>query len=130
MPKGNSGKVTFKWRTKQYKKELRQAMLMRVIKAGLLLRNEHRKNLNTPYPPASRPGEYPRRRTGRLRDGVLFEVGRGKAADGKYTTAVRAVVRETTYYWVYLYGSGRLRLHETLMENSERIKRVMTSGKL
>lgn len=42
----------------------------RLTQAGLYLRNTYRTLVNIPYPPASKPGEYPHRRTGRLRDGT------------------------------------------------------------
>lgn len=129
MPKGNSGRVRFTWRVSQYKQATKQSLMIRATKAGLLLRNEHRKNLNTPYPPASTPGEHPRRRSGRLRDGVLFrQTVQGKG--GKFPGSIRVEVLETTYYWVWLYASGRLRLQETLSQHKNRISRVMTTGKL
>lgn len=43
----------------------------RMGRAMHTLRNILRENLNTPYPPASRPGQFPHRRTGGLRRSVF-----------------------------------------------------------
>lgn len=120
-----NGKVQFKWNLKEYKQSARSQLMLRATKAGLALRNQHRKNLNVPYPPASKPGEHPRRRTGRLRDGVLF---RQKVREDKRNVTI--MVEETTYYWVYLYASGRLTLWDTMLGMKTKLHKIMTTGKL
>ena len=41
---------------------------------GRLIKRKYRAALNKKYPPASRPGEYPRKRTGQGRDNVDYSV--------------------------------------------------------
>lgn len=119
-----NGQVKWKWNVREFRSETERELKNRCTMAGLALRNKHRKNLNVPYPRASVPGEYPRRRTGRLRDGVLFEL---KVRDRETITVS---VRETTYYWVFLYASGRLTLWHTMLAMKVQLKKIMLSGKL
>jgi HK97 gp10 family phage protein len=47
-----------------------------ILRAAMYLKNRIRRNLSTPYPPASDPGEYPHRRTGELRRSVQLQQGK------------------------------------------------------
>lgn len=120
------GKVQFKWDVKGWKAHATRQLRLRATKAGLAVRNKHRKNLNVPFPPASKPGEHPRRRTGRLRDGVLFRL----KVSGKESDKITATVEETTYYYVYLYASGRLTLWDTVDGMKVQLLKIMTTGNL
>lgn len=109
-------KLTIKWKANAGKK-FSQVMNNRLAMAGLLLRNEHRKNINRPYPPASTPGEFPARRTGNLRDGTLLEVEPNKAT-----------VSYNVFYWVFLHRSGRLMLGETFRAMKNRLVKMLLEG--
>lgn len=96
---------------------LRQLIANRMMMAGLWLRNEHRKNIDRPYPPASVEGEFPARRTGRLRDGILLEV-----------EPARVIVADTTPYWVYLWRRNRLMLGHTYRQGRNQIVKMILKG--
>lgn len=51
--------------------DIERQVAARVKAVALTLRVEHKKDLSKPYPNASRPGEFPARRTGNLRDSVV-----------------------------------------------------------
>lgn len=42
-----------------------------MLKFARAVVNEHKEQLGVPYPPSSRPGEFPRRRTGNLRKSTV-----------------------------------------------------------
>lgn len=44
-----------------------------LVGIGRMIRDEHKSNLSRQYPPASRPGEYPARRTGSLKNGIYSD---------------------------------------------------------
>lgn len=48
--------------------EMKSAQIL--LEIGRNLRQAHKQNLSRPYPPASRVGEYPRKRTGSLQRGI------------------------------------------------------------
>ena len=48
--------------------EMKSAQIL--LEIGRNLRQAHKQNLSKKYPPASRPGEYPRRRSGSLQRGI------------------------------------------------------------
>lgn len=66
----------------------------------------HQKNLNTPYPPASKPGEFPHRRTGKLRRSVLWRNRKKWAIN----------IRVEAAHAVFLAKMGRKGLADTLKE--------------
>jgi HK97 gp10 family phage protein len=69
-----------------------------LVKAGQYLQRKLRANLNTPYPPASSPGEMPHRRTGELRDSMDV-----------FTSSDGLAVRVTTEHAGYLeYGTANM----------------------
>jgi hypothetical protein len=66
------------------------------LRAGAaFLQAETRKSLNRPYPPASRPGESPARRTGRLQAGQFARVGARGTIQLFNTTRYAAPLRRT-----------------------------------
>lgn len=89
----------------------------RMVHAGLFLRNTHRENINRAYPPASKAGQYPARRTGRLRDGTLLEVAPNKVS-----------VIDTTPYWIYLFRSGRKMLGDTYKQTRLKLYKIILKG--
>lgn len=87
----------------------------RLVRAGILLRQLHRTDLNIHYPPASVPGQFPRRRTGRLLGGVLVRVN---------STAGEVEVASTTPYTLPLTRSGRRTVWHTFLARRASIARA------
>lgn len=56
--------------------EMRSAQIL--LQIGRNLRQAHKKNLAIPYPRASKPGEYPRKRTGSLQRGIYCDPESGQ----------------------------------------------------
>jgi hypothetical protein len=56
--------------------EMRSAQIL--LEIGRNLRQAHKQNLSKKYPPASRPGEYPRRRSGSLQRGIYCDPESGQ----------------------------------------------------
>ena len=56
--------------------EMRSAQIL--LEIGRNLRQAHKQNLSTKYPPASRLGEYPRRRSGSLQRGIYCDPESGQ----------------------------------------------------
>lgn len=44
-----------------------------LLLAAVVVQSEMKKSLNTPYPPASKPGEFPHYRTGNLRESIVID---------------------------------------------------------
>jgi hypothetical protein len=87
-------------------KQLQLDLDRRLHRAARLLLLEHRKDLSRPFPKASRPGQYPKRRTGTLEDSVTLK----GIPDGYrvfYNTGEAP-------YVVYLVAHGRKALLDTL----------------
>lgn len=81
---------------------VRDKLVRNVTAAGEQLAKIQRQSLNTPYPPASAPGESPHRRTGDLQASVTSEVDE---TDGDRVTAR---VGTPLAYGRYLeFGTGR-----------------------
>jgi hypothetical protein len=78
MPLAWNGKAAIAWVDRQCAFHLNQVATKAVA--------ELRKRLDTPYPPASVPGQYPRRRTGNLRTSVMWKPG--KSVGGHYAVAL------------------------------------------
>ncbi len=75
--------------------------------------NEHKKRISRQYPPASRPGQYPARRTGNLRRStVVRPISR---ATVQRTKAVSVGFLDRAFYGVILeVKMGRLGLAKTI----------------
>jgi hypothetical protein len=56
--------------------EMKSAQIL--LEIGRNLRQAHKQNLSTKYPPASKPGEYPRRRSGSLQRGIYCDPESGQ----------------------------------------------------
>lgn len=83
----------FKWNGGRASWAVRRALAesMEDLARRLVWRVKHA--LNVPYPPASSPGEIPRRRTGRLRSSISYDIN-------KHRLIVN--VRAGAPYWKYL----------------------------
>lgn len=60
-----------KWNGAKAKEAYRAEAAERLLGAATFLQQKLRAELNVAYPPASKPGEFPRRRTGNLREQIL-----------------------------------------------------------
>lgn len=54
------------WDDKLAKLLISRLIAKKMLAVGELLRDTHRLDLSVPYPPASKPREYPHRRTGKM----------------------------------------------------------------
>ena len=56
--------------------EMKSAQIL--LEIGRNLRQAHKQNLSRPYPPASKVGQYPRKRTGSLQRGIYCDPESGQ----------------------------------------------------
>lgn len=61
------------WHGDELKRKLERKLAARLVAAAMVLLTALRNAVNTPYPPASRPGEPPHRRSGRLQAGIVVD---------------------------------------------------------
>jgi len=61
---------------RNYEADMKHEMHMRMLRAAKSLQDKLRFVVSRPYPPASKPGEPPRRRTGVGRDAIRVRVGK------------------------------------------------------
>ena len=86
-----------------------------MLKFARAVVNEHRKRLDIPYPPASKPGEYPRKRTGNLKRSTV--VRPLSVAEVSSSGQVKIGFLERAYYGVILeYEMGRTGLGKTIQD--------------
>jgi hypothetical protein len=60
--------------SQEFLREHEERSLRALDAVGRLIKTNFRRRLNRAYPPASKPGEYPRKRTGKGRDAVSYDV--------------------------------------------------------
>lgn len=115
------------WHGERAKQDIRGMLGAQLVVAAQLLRSRHQVALAKAYPPASRPGEFPRRRTGRLMAGVDFEPR--TAEECADTQGIR--VFNDTPYERHLLKSGRLGVQDTWakVRNQVAVMMVQRSGK-
>jgi|LakMenE18May11ns_1017448.scaffolds.fasta_scaffold9854823_2 hypothetical protein len=85
--------------------EMRSAQIL--LEIGRNLRQAHKQKLSTKYPPASRPGEYPRRRSGSLQRGIYCdpESGQRIANSRRKTITIGYGIKDRKAYKTpHLYG--------------------------
>lgn len=63
-----------KWHGDEFFRKLKRHEEKNLHRAAIHLKNEVKKELGDPYPPASAPGDYPSRRDGELRRSMAHEV--------------------------------------------------------
>lgn len=80
--------------------------------------NEHKKRISRQYPPASRPGQYPARRTGNLRRSTVAWPRGGSAVDAvRETKQVAVGYLDRAFYGVILEARmGRRSLADTVAD--------------
>lgn len=94
---------------------------MNTHQAGLIFRlaqtvqEEHRRRLSVPYPPASRKGEYPHRRSGNLGNSIAFRPDSAKAV--MVTGSLRmAYLRRAFYGNILEIEMNRTSLADTIAD--------------
>lgn len=86
--------------------------LMRLAKR---IAEKHQENLGTLYPPASKPGQYPRKRTGNLQRSTV--VRPRTVREIERTGQVQIGYLQRAYYGVILeYDMDRTRLADTIRD--------------
>lgn len=97
-----------------------------MLKFARAVVNEHRLRISRQYPPASKPGEYPARRTGNLRRSTVARPL--SVATVAATGQVKIGFLERAWYGVILeYDAGRTGLGQTIQDV---IKSRVKGGKL
>ena len=80
---GRQTRMAMTWNGDEFKARARNAVNIAAGKGAVELQNQMKANITLPYPPASKPGESPRRRTGNLRRSVQVALlGDGRARVG------------------------------------------------
>lgn len=95
---------------------LTQQVQRRVLAAAVLLQAEHKRNLSSTFPPASRPGEYPAARTLNLRDSVTVVPIR----DG-----YRVGYAANAGYIVHLARRNRLTVIDTARRIAPQLRKIL-----
>ena len=118
-------KTKITWREKPFKIAITSTLDKRIASAMILLRSELKRVLSTPYPPASRPGHPPHKRTGKLRKSVQYR------KDRKKNTYEIGAFKDAEYGW-YLEkgvrnedGSWKIAPRPWLVKTMLRMKRQM-----
>lgn len=70
--KNNFGSAEFRWSGGSAPWVVRTAIAEGMERGALVVKRTMRRLLNIPYPPASTPGQSPRKRTGNLRDSITY----------------------------------------------------------
>lgn len=100
--------------------QTRSRLYSRMIVAATAFRDEHRRRVDRPYPPASVPGEYPAKRTGKLQAGCIVTAPpMPKRGD------ITVIVADETWYWYMLREWSRLGLLHTFHDVSENIANII-----
>jgi hypothetical protein len=86
----------FYWKLRPAEYLIRREIANRLDDAGKVALRQLRKNLSTPFPPASMPGEFPHRRTGELQRRTRYTVNRSKLTLSLYADAKHAPFVEKT----------------------------------
>ena len=83
-------RVSVQWQGDRATRGLSATLHRRMQRGAALVQADARRLVSTPYPPASRPGQPPRRRTGRLMNSIVATVSqRGRSIVLSLTARVR-----------------------------------------
>lgn len=93
--------ATFKFKKAGTTAKIRSAVAYGLEVLGDRIYKRLRQTLNTPYPPASQPGDPPHRRTGRLRNATYYRVNKAKSELHVGFDARKA------RYWRFLEGGTK-----------------------
>lgn len=89
-----------------------------LTKLGDWIESELSQNLGKPFPPASKPGQYPRKRTGRLQKSIK------KSRKGATLT-----IGVTAPYARELTEKGRKLTADVVLDNPEKVMNLIAEGK-
>lgn len=111
-----------KWNGDELKRAVNKATEANLHRAAITLKNEVKKAISEPSPPASAPGEEPHKDTGRLRASIAHEV------DGK----TARVGTNVTYGKFLELGTKKMAARPFLRPTYERmkgtLKRILKGG--
>ena len=112
------------WRGDKFAKVTGAIMTKRLDKAGAMLQEAIKRNLSQQYPPASKPGQFPARRTGRLQRSIKRRFVGGK------TIRIGTINREDAFYAVDLeLGSSTVAarpfIRPSVYHNADRVQNIM-----
>lgn len=96
--------------------DLRKRVDDRLRAAAALLQAEHKRDLSTTFPPASKPGQYPAARTLNLRDAVAVE---------KIPGGYRVGYLPSASYILPLVKKGRKYLADTAARIGDRLRKIV-----
>jgi hypothetical protein len=97
---------------------VRQQVTQNGKEAAMLLQVKVRDELGRPYPPASRPGQAPAMRTGRLREETY-------AVSEVIGKSIVITLASPTPYASYLAASGRVWLRPVIEDNRDQVEEIM-----
>lgn len=121
------------WHGEQVKDRLRLEAAKRVLAATVFYQSAHRGLLNKsnprPYKDSSKPGEYPRARTGHLRGSVLY-VPTSLAEVAKALRTACGYGKATHYGFFLEFVQRRLGLLETLKRTRSQLAVYAVTGEL
>jgi hypothetical protein len=100
------------WYGEQEKRRINLLVARKMIAAAEVLRDRHRDDLGVGYPPASRPGEFPHRRTGRMQLSVTVTPSVPEQVVETRTVQV-SYHPDVARYAATLKASGRLEIADT-----------------
>jgi hypothetical protein len=114
------------WYGEERKAAIRRTLGARLLAALQAVQARHRQNVGRQYPPASRPGQYPARRSGTLQAAVDFEPG---TVDELATTLNGTVYyRPSAPYSKRLAASGRLSIKDTVRAMRGELRAIVEGG--
>lgn len=116
--------------TKKIKEELRLRLANGLAKAAVILVKEHQKRIGRQNPgplflESSKPGEYPKKRTGTLQKSVFFEPS--SISGIRQTLRVRVGYDNSAEYGYHLESSGRLGIRDTARDIADQLGQVIVS---
>lgn len=113
------------WNGDAAKRLVRERAAKALLAAAATLVAEHKRDLSTSYPPASRAGEFPHGRTWNLRSAVDSEPK--SVAEVAQSLRVRVGYRRNAEYILYLVKAKRSWLLDTARRIQDRL-RAMLAG--
>jgi len=119
--------VIVRWHGKAVRKVVASTLNQRLEKTAQMLEDYMKGLLDTPYPPASKAGEPPHRRTGKLKDAITHVV---TVRDSWGTASIGVMDAADAVYAKFLevgtvHMSARPFLTPTLVNNKSRIMSIM-----
>lgn len=113
----------------QFTDSVKQDVARKMFDCMLLAQQQLMDDLNTPYPPASVPGQYPRRRTGKLRQGVIIWPATVRGVLNTRPRRIALWYDPSVFYGYILIMRGRRGPDDTLRKMRARWDRILRGVK-